>query len=93
MRRPEAIFISHQEFIKAGQVVRHTAIWGHDDGRRPAHHMITAEKSVALRPGKAHVVAGVAWCVNTFQCPAVTGDLFAVTDVYIWNKITVNPFL
>ena len=45
--------------------------------------MITAEKSVALRPGKAHVVAGVAWCVETFKCPAVTAELNAVTDEYI----------
>jgi hypothetical protein len=55
--------------------------------------MVTAKESVTLVPGIAHVVAGMAWCVKAFQCPAVTGNSLAIADAYIWNKITINPFL
>jgi hypothetical protein len=55
--------------------------------------MVTGKKSVTLVPGIAHVVAGMAWRVKAFQCPAVTDNSLSIADVYIWNKIPINPFL
>jgi hypothetical protein len=55
--------------------------------------MVTAKKSVTLVPGIAHVVTGMAWRVKAFQCPAVTGNWFAIADVYVWNETTINSLL
>jgi hypothetical protein len=65
------------QFFQALHVSPHIAVRRDDNGRRPAHHVITGEQGIA--PGETQVIGGVARRRDRGQLAPVNFQAFAIS--------------
>ena len=76
-----------QQFVERGEIGGHIAVGGRNHAGRPPHDMVAAEQNAAGGQSKAQMIRGMARRVHRFEQPILAGDLVAVPDGDVGNKI------
>ena len=79
-----------EQAIERGHVVCHRPIRRGDDGRRPAHDVVTGEKDVRPEQCEGEVVGGMAGRGNRLQAVAGDVDDVTVSDNLVGREIGVG---
>ena len=93
MRWPEYLFATRHQPFEAAHIGLHVPIRGRDDGRRPAHDVVTGKQGVLFGEGVAEMVGGVPRGMHGFEGPAVALDALAVTHPHVGIEFPVGAFL